>query len=130
MKLEEKIALLKESRIIDGSELFARVTIIYSELAQTVGIIAGATYGTQGRDGYIGICENHLVLFESSILGGKPKTEVFREPLEQVEFLSLKSVVFGLAKVLRVKVGGKKFKITAPYKQKPNLIKIGNMLHK
>lgn len=130
MNLEEKIAMLMEAKVIDSTELFARVQIIYSEFAQTVNIMVGTSYGSQGRDGYLGVCENHLVLFENSLFGGKPKTEVFREPIEQVEFVSLKKTLFNIGKVLRVKIGGKKYKMTASPKHKVNLARIAELLHK
>jgi|GEM_PF-1854195 len=130
MNLEEKITMLKEAKVIDGTELFARVQIIYSEFAQTVNVMIGSSYGAQGRDGYVGVCDNSLVLFENSVFGGKPKTEVFREPIEHVEFVSLKKTLFNIAKVLRVKVGGKKYKITANSKHKANLAKIAELLQK
>ena len=126
MKLDELMVLLKESKIVDNSELFARVSIIYSEAYQAIAAMSGRT--AQGQDGYCGVCDNNLVLFENTLFGGKPKTEVFRIPLTDIESHTLKNNLFGITKSLRVKVRGKKYKITCQSKYKENITKIAGMI--
>lgn len=124
--------MLREAGIIDNAELYALVSIIYSETAQAIGMAFGAMgYGSQGRPGYLGVCANQLVLFENDMmLGRKPKTEVFRAPFEVVEFISFKKGGFGLTRILRIKIEGKKFKITAAGKNKENLERMASLLVK
>ncbi|MDD3123659.1 MAG: hypothetical protein PHC62_09145 [Candidatus Izemoplasmatales bacterium] len=126
MKLDELMVLLKSSKIVDDSELFARVSIIYSETFQAIQALNGNS--AQGQDGYIGVCDNFLVLFENTVFGGKPKTEVFRIPLDEIESHSLKNNLFGITKCLRVKVRGKKYKINCHAKYKENLTKIAEQI--
>lgn len=126
MNQDERIALLKEAKIIDNHELFAKVTIVYSEFAQTLNILSGGT--NTGTDGYLGVNDNHLVLFESTLVGGKPKREVFYVPLDAVQFVSLKKTLFNIGKVLRIKIETHNYKLTAGSKYKASLEEIANLL--
>ncbi len=128
MNQEERIALLREARIIDSRELFAKVNIIYSEFGQALRIMAGST--NQGVEGYIGVNEGNLVLFENTLFGGKPKKEVFFAPFDQVEFVSLKNTLFSITKVLRIKIGTQHYKLTPPAKYKNQIEQIASFLHK
>lgn len=126
MKQDELKGLLKTAKIIDNSELFSRVQIIYSEVAQVLSALNGRA--AQGVDGYVGVCENHLVLFENTLFGGKPKAEIFRVPLDQIDDHSIKNNLFGITKSLRVKIQGKKFKLTCPSKYKEALANIAKLI--
>jgi len=128
MNEEERIGLLKEAKIIDNKELFAKVNIIYSEFGQALRIMSGST--NAGVEGYIGVNEGHLVLFENTLFGGKPKREVFYVPLDQVELVSLKNGLFNITKVLRIKIGAQHYKLTPPGKYKNQIEEIANLLHK
>jgi len=127
MTHEERIALLKEANIIDSKELFARVNIIYSEFGQALRIMAGST--NQGVEGYIGINGDQLVLFENTLFGSKPKREVFNVPKSEIGFVSFKKTLFGLSRVLRLKIGAQHYKLTANPKYKLALEQIANLLH-
>jgi len=119
MKSEELLELLKQAGIVDYANIFARVQIIYSEAFQMIAAASGRY--AQGQDGYIGLCDGNLVLFENTLFGGKPKQEIFRVPLNMVEEKSYKQGLFGLGGILRVKIAGKKYKISAPNKYKQAL---------
>jgi len=129
MKQEEFIQLLNESRIIDQQGLFARVNIIYSEAAQVMSALV-SNYQSQGTPGVIGIFNDYLVLYDLATFSPKPKNEIFRVPLNQIEFVSLKPTLFNISKILRIKVENKKLKLVAPGKYKYSLETIANRLQR
>ncbi len=127
MKNEEFVSLLKENGIVDTQELFAKVNIVYSEAGQVISALV-SNYNSQGVPGVIGINRDFLVLFEFSTFGQKPKNEVFRVPLNMVEFVSFKSGLFNISKMLKIKIDGRKYKIVAPGKFKAPLEMIASRI--
>ncbi|MGD9909077.1 MAG: hypothetical protein AB7U79_00560 [Candidatus Izemoplasmatales bacterium] len=129
MKQEDFIAGLKEFGIIDEYGLYARVNIIYSETAQVISAMV-SNYNSQGTPGVVGVFNDFLVLYEFATFSPKPKTEIFRVPLTQVEFVSLKPTIFNISKILRIKVEGRKVKLVAPGKFKNALETIANKIQR
>lgn len=107
----------KALKLTDNQELLSKVVISYSTITKATALAFGRKIGG-GQNGFLGVYQNELVLFDANMFGSQPHKERFRWPFESIDQAKIKKGFLGLNNQFIVSSGEHQYKLYFKSKRK------------